>query len=94
MYLLNFTSNNEYTQIADYDGLRYQVLHKELHFYMTVTPLETILTTNLWSDVYLRRSYFANGVFDSLNVVTEQAELGLAEMSANKSATRQLTNRP
>jgi transposase len=42
----------------------------------------------------LRRNYFANRVFDSLNAATEQAELGLAEMAANKSAIRQLTNWP
>ena len=40
----------------------------------------------------LRRDYFANRVFDSLNAATEQAELGLAEMAANKLAVRQLTN--
>ncbi len=34
----------------------------------------------------LRRDYFANRVFDSLNAAPEQAELGLAEMAANKSA--------
>jgi hypothetical protein len=47
-----------------------------------------------WSDAYLRRNYFANRVFDSLNAATEQAELRLVEMAANKSATRQLTNWP
>ena len=35
---------------------------------------------------------FANRVADPLNVTTEQAELGLAEMAANRSVTRQLTN--
>lgn len=40
----------------------------------------------------LRRDYFANRVFDSLDAATKQAELGLAEMTANKSAVRQLTN--
>jgi len=40
----------------------------------------------------LRRDYFANRVFDSLNASTEQAELGLAEMAANKSAIHRLTN--
>jgi hypothetical protein len=39
----------------------------------------------------LLKGYFANRVFDSLNVATEGAELGLAEMAANKSATHQLT---
>ena len=42
----------------------------------------------------LRRDYFANRVFDSLNAATEQAELGLAEMAANKSAIHRLTNWP
>jgi len=54
MYLVNFTSNNEYTQISDYRGLRYQVLHKELQCYMTVTHLETILTTDLCLDAYFK----------------------------------------
>ena len=40
----------------------------------------------------LRRNYFANRVFDSLDAATAQAEFGLTEMAANKSATRQLTN--
>ena len=42
----------------------------------------------------LRRDYFANRVFDSLNAATEHAELGLAVMAANKLAIRQLTNWP
>ena len=42
----------------------------------------------------LRRDYFANRVFDSLNAATEQAELGLAEMATNKLAIRQLTDWP
>ena len=42
----------------------------------------------------LRRDYFANRVFDSLDAATNQAERGLAEMAANKSAVRQLTNWP
>ena len=42
----------------------------------------------------LRRDYFANRVFDSLNAATEQAKLGLAEMATNKLAIRQLTNWP
>jgi transposase len=42
----------------------------------------------------LRRNYFANRVFDSLEAATAQDELGLAEMATNKSATRQLTNWP
>jgi len=40
----------------------------------------------------LRRDYFANRVFDSLDAATEQAEMGLAEMAADMSAIRQLTN--
>ena len=40
----------------------------------------------------LRRDYFANRVFDSLDASTKHAERGLAEMAANKSAVRQLTN--
>jgi transposase len=42
----------------------------------------------------LRRDYFANRVFDALDAATAQAEFGLAEMAANKLATRQLTNWP
>jgi len=42
----------------------------------------------------LRRDYFANRVFDSLNAATNQAEHGLAEMAADKSAIRNLTNWP
>ena len=41
-----------------------------------------------------RRNYFANRVFDALDAATTQAEFGLAEMAANKLATRQLTNWP
>ena len=42
----------------------------------------------------LRRNYFANRVFESLNAATAQAELGLTEMAANKSSIRSLTNWP
>ena len=42
----------------------------------------------------LRRDYFANRVFDSLDAASEQAERGLREMTANQSAIRQLTNWP
>lgn len=42
----------------------------------------------------LRRDHFANRVFDSLDAATKQAERGLAEMAANKSAVQQLTNWP
>ncbi|HMK64693.1 MAG TPA: IS630 family transposase, partial [Thermodesulfobacteriota bacterium] len=42
----------------------------------------------------LRRNYFANRVFETLNAATAQAEFGLAEMATNKSTTRHLTNWP
>jgi transposase len=42
----------------------------------------------------LRRNYFANRVFDSLEAATVQAEFGLSEMAASKSVVRQLTNWP
>lgn len=42
----------------------------------------------------LRRNYFANRVFESLEAATTQAELGLTEMAANKTATSSLTNWP
>ena len=42
----------------------------------------------------LRRNHFANRVFDCLDAATAQAELGLAQMAANKKSTRQLTNWP
>jgi transposase len=42
----------------------------------------------------LRRDYFANSVFDSLDAATSQAERGLAEMKGNKEAIRGLTNWP
>ena len=42
----------------------------------------------------LRRNYFVNRVFDALDAATAQAEFGLAEMAANKSAIRKLTNWP
>ena len=41
-----------------------------------------------------RRNYFADRVFGALDAVTTQAEFDLAEMAANKLATRQLTNWP
>lgn len=44
----------------------------------------------IWNQ--LRRDYFANRVFDSLNAATEQAEWGLSEMAANKTAMCSLTN--
>lgn len=42
----------------------------------------------------LRHDYFANRVFDELDAAIKQAELGLKNMAANKSATRSLTNWP
>ena len=42
----------------------------------------------------LRRNYFANRVFDSLDAATAQAEFGLAEMAANKADVQQLANWP
>jgi transposase len=46
----------------------------------------------LWN--LLRRDYFANRVFDSLNAATLQAECGLEHMAANKQALKSLTNWP
>ena len=42
----------------------------------------------------LRRDYFANRVFDSLNAATLQAEHGLANMASNRQALKSLTNWP
>lgn len=42
----------------------------------------------------LRRNYFANRVFESLDAATAQAEFGLTEMAANKDAMKSLTNWP
>ncbi len=42
----------------------------------------------------LRRDYFANRVFDSLNAATLQAETGLAHLAANRQALTDLTNWP
>ena len=42
----------------------------------------------------LRRNYFANRVFDSLNAATFQAEKGLNRMSSDKKALQSLTNWP
>jgi transposase len=46
----------------------------------------------LWN--VLRRDYFANRVFDSLNAATGQAEFGLANIASNKQALKSLTNWP
>jgi transposase len=40
----------------------------------------------------LRRDYFANRVFDSLNAATLQAERGLADMASDKQSLKSLTN--
>jgi len=40
----------------------------------------------------LRRDYFANRVFDSLDAATTQAEKNLAEMAIKKEAMHRLTN--
>ena len=42
----------------------------------------------------LRRDYFANRVFDSLNAAILQAENGLANMASNREALKSLTNWP
>lgn len=52
-----------------------------------LNPAEQIWNT-------LRRDYFANRVFDSLDAATTQAEIGLAEMAVKKEAMRRLTNWP
>ena len=44
----------------------------------------------IWNNI--RREYFANRVFDTLDAAIAQAEFGLTEMATNKLATRQLTN--
>lgn len=42
----------------------------------------------------LRKTYFANRVFDSLDAATTQAEFGLSQMAASPLAMRQLSNWP
>ena len=42
----------------------------------------------------LRKNYFANKVFDSLDAATEQAERGLSDMATNQKAMESLTNWP
>jgi len=49
-------------------------------------------TELIWN--VLRRNYFANRVFDSLNTAILQAENGLARMSSEKNALISLTNWP
>ena len=46
----------------------------------------------IWNS--LRKNYFANKVFDSLDAATEQAEHGLSNMAANRKAMESLTNWP
>ena len=46
----------------------------------------------IWNS--LRKNYFANKVFDSLDAATEQAECGLSNMAANREAIESLTNWP
>lgn len=46
----------------------------------------------IWNQ--LRRNYFANRVFDSLEAATAQAEFGLTEMAKNRAAMKSLTNWP
>ena len=46
----------------------------------------------IWNE--LRRNYFVNKVFDSLNAATLQAENGLARMSFDFKALKILTNWP
>jgi transposase len=46
----------------------------------------------IWNQ--LRRNYFANRVFDSLEAATARAEFGLAEMAKNRAAMKRLTNWP
>jgi len=46
----------------------------------------------IWNE--LRRNYFANKVFDSLNAATLQAENGLTRMSSDKKMVKSLINWP
>jgi transposase len=46
----------------------------------------------IWNE--LRRNYFVNKVFDSLNAAKLQAENGLSRMSSDKKAVKSLTNWP
>ena len=47
-------------------------------------------TEQIWN--ILRRDYFANKVFNSLNAATIQAECGLAKMASNRQSVKRLTN--
>jgi len=57
------------------------------HYSPELNPAEQI-----WN--ILRRNYFANWVFDSLDTATAQAEFGLTEMATNEKAVYRLTNWP
>lgn len=46
----------------------------------------------IWNS--LRKNYFANKVFDSLDAATSQAEHGLSNMAANPEAMKSLSNWP
>lgn len=46
----------------------------------------------IWNS--LRKNYFANKVFDSLDAATKQAEQGLSNMAANQEAMKSLSNWP
>lgn len=46
----------------------------------------------IWNS--LRKNYFANKVFDSLDAATAQAEHGLSYMATNREAMKSLTNWP
>jgi hypothetical protein len=58
--------------------------------YSSTVQKQGLIKEQIWN--VLSCNCFANRVADPLNVTTEQAELGLAEMAANRSVTRQLTN--
>lgn len=46
-------------------------------------------TEQIWN--VLRRNYFANRVFDSLEAATSQTEKGLAQIASNSRALKSLT---
>ena len=53
--------------------------------YSSTMQKQCLIKEQIWN--VLIRNYFANRVLDPLNAAAEQAELGLEEMAANKSAT-------
>ncbi|MCB2147658.1 MAG: hypothetical protein KQI81_14370 [Deltaproteobacteria bacterium] len=77
----------EYAAISPWDGCL---------DYMTTEKMNTENMSQFLYQIWnvLRRNHFANRFFDSLDAATAQAELGLAQMAANKESTRQLTNWP